>query len=98
MSTFGNLEPFDGGDFAAYKERLEAFLFANNIGIVESDATAAVKQVADKKKCRYNFVDWKENLRYTERFMFTGDTCWKVVRRFVQFTDELLQTESFGSR
>ena len=50
MSTFGNLEPFDGGDFSAYKERLEAFLMANNIGLVATDATAAVKLAAEQRK------------------------------------------------
>src|SRR6056300_578350 len=37
-TTFGNLEHFDGGDFSPYKERLEAFFVANNIGLVASDA------------------------------------------------------------
>ena len=27
MSTFGNLEPFEGGEVPTYKERLEAFLW-----------------------------------------------------------------------
>lgn len=50
MSTFGNLEPFDGGDFTAYKERLEAFFVANNIGVVAEDASNAVKQAAEQRK------------------------------------------------
>ena len=38
MSSFGNLEPFEGGEFPTYKERLEAFFVANNISIVPDDA------------------------------------------------------------
>eukprot|EP00795_Rhopilema_esculentum_P016080 gene16080-7429_t len=47
MSLFGNLEPFEGGEFPTYKERLEAFFVANNIGIVPEDATDAVVQAAE---------------------------------------------------
>eukprot|EP00795_Rhopilema_esculentum_P002139 gene2139-17726_t len=50
MSTFGNLEPFEGGEFLTYKERLEAFFVANNIGIVPDDATDAVVQAAERRK------------------------------------------------
>eukprot|EP00794_Sanderia_malayensis_P002512 gene2512-2901_t len=50
MSTFGNLEPFEGGEFSSYKERLEAFFVANNIGIVPNDATDAVVRPAEQRK------------------------------------------------
>ena len=50
MSTFGNLEPFEGGEFTTYKERLEAFFVANNIGIVPGGANDAAVQAADRRK------------------------------------------------
>jgi len=49
-TTVGNLEPFDGEDFVAYQERLEAFFLANNIGIVAADAEAGVVRAVDKRK------------------------------------------------
>ncbi|CAB4007683.1 Retrovirus-related Pol poly from transposon [Paramuricea clavata] len=47
---FGVLEPFDGGDFIDYSERLNAYFIANNIGQVAADANEAAKQAADKRK------------------------------------------------
>ena len=50
MFAFGNLEPFEGGEFSTYKERLEAFFVANNNGIVPDGATDAVVQAAERRK------------------------------------------------
>ena len=50
MSTFGNLESFEGGEFLTYKERLEAIFVANNIDIAPDDATDAVVQAAERKQ------------------------------------------------
>ena len=36
--------------FTVYLERLEQFLFANNIGQCAADASEAVKRAADRKK------------------------------------------------
>jgi hypothetical protein len=49
-TCFGVLEPFDGGDFIEYSERLSAYFIANNIGQVAAGANAAAKQAADKTK------------------------------------------------
>ena len=43
------IEPFDGGDFAEYLERLEFHFCANNIGVVLASATAAEKKAAEKR-------------------------------------------------
>ncbi len=50
ISRFGVLEPFDGGDFTDYSERLNSYFLANNIGRVAEGASEAAIQVADKKK------------------------------------------------
>ena len=49
-TCFGVLEPFDGGDFIDYSERLNAYFIANNIGQVAAEANEAAKQAADKRK------------------------------------------------
>ena len=43
------IEPFDGGDFGEYLERLEFHFCANNIGVVLASATAAEKKAAEKR-------------------------------------------------
>lgn len=48
-----SLEPFDGGDFAEYLERLQFFLLANEIGVVPSNATNAEKTAAAKRRAAY---------------------------------------------
>ncbi|XP_048586216.1 uncharacterized protein K02A2.6-like [Nematostella vectensis] len=48
--NIGALEPFDGGDFADYSERLNSFFVANNIGQLAAGATEAEQLAADKKK------------------------------------------------
>ena len=57
----GNLEPFDGGDFSEYVERLEFFFFANDIGQVSDTANSALKKEASKKKKAFliSFLSWK---------------------------------------
>ena len=49
-TRFGVLEPFDGGDFTDYSERLNSYFLANNIGQVAAEAGEAAIQAADKKK------------------------------------------------
>ena len=49
-TRFGVLEPFDGGDYTDYSERLNSYFLSNNIGQVEEGASDAAKQAADKKK------------------------------------------------
>ena len=49
-TCFGVLEPFDGGDFIDYSERLNAYFIANNIGQVAAEANEAAKQAAGKRK------------------------------------------------
>lgn len=50
-TTVGSLEPFDGADdFSAYKERLEAYFVANDIGVVADDANSSVRRSAERKK------------------------------------------------
>ena len=53
MATKASIEQFDQGDFAEYQDRLHFFLFANNIGTVPSGASAAQKELADKKEAAY---------------------------------------------
>ena len=47
---FGILEPFDGVDFTDYRERLNAYFIANNIGQVAVDASDTAKREADEQK------------------------------------------------
>jgi hypothetical protein len=49
-TRFGGLEPFDGGDYTDYSERLNSYFLANNIGQLEEGASEAAIQAADKKK------------------------------------------------
>ena len=42
------IEPFDGGDFAEYRERLEFFFCANDIGVVALSASSAEKTKVEK--------------------------------------------------
>ena len=46
----GTIEPFDGDDFSDYSERLDSYLFANNIGKVAADANEDTKKEADSQK------------------------------------------------
>ena len=43
------IEPFDGGDFKDYRERVEFFFCANSIGVVASNASSGEKRAAEKK-------------------------------------------------
>ncbi|XP_065195792.1 uncharacterized protein LOC135827192 [Sycon ciliatum] len=47
------IEPFDGGDFEEYQERLNFFFIANEIGQVASSASNADKAKADKRMTAY---------------------------------------------
>ena len=53
MATKASIEQFDQGDFAEYHDRLHFFLFPNDIGTVPSGASAAQKELADKKRAGY---------------------------------------------
>ena len=71
-TCFGVLEPFDGGDFTEYSERLSAYFIANNIGQVAAGANATAKQAADKTKLfrRNYFGDGEKHIvviQYIER-------------------------------
>ena len=50
MTNIGKIEEFGGGDFKPYKERLDAYFVANDIGICADPANAASVTKADKKK------------------------------------------------
>ena len=50
QAQVGTIEPFDGDDFSDYSERLDSYLFANNIGKVAADANEATKKEADRQK------------------------------------------------
>eukprot|EP00117_Sycon_ciliatum_P015218 scpid18577/ scgid6200/ Retrotransposable element Tf2 155 kDa protein type 1 len=47
------IEPFDGGDFEEYQERLNFFFIANEIGQLASSASNADKVKADKRMTAY---------------------------------------------
>jgi hypothetical protein len=49
-TCFGVLEPFDGGDFIDYKERLNAYFIANNIGQVAAEANELQNKLQTKGK------------------------------------------------
>ncbi|KXJ08290.1 Retrovirus-related Pol polyprotein from transposon 17.6 [Exaiptasia diaphana] len=50
QAQVGTIEPFDGDDFSDYSERLDSYLFANNIGKVAADANEDTKKEADRQK------------------------------------------------
>lgn len=49
-TCFGVLEPFDGGDFIDYSERLNAYFIANNIGQVAAEANELQNKLQTKGK------------------------------------------------
>ena len=49
MASHLTIEPFDGGDFADYLDRVECFFCAKDIGVVPSSANAAQRVAAEKK-------------------------------------------------
>ena len=50
MARISSLQPFTGGDFQEFEERLEFYFFANDIGTVAASANAADKLAASKKR------------------------------------------------
>ena len=52
MAHIGNVSIFNPNDetFIAYQERVEQYLVANGIGVIEGDETADKRAEADKKK------------------------------------------------
>lgn len=50
QSQIGAIEPFDGDDFSDYSERLDSYLLANKIVIVNADAKEATRKAADQQK------------------------------------------------
>ena len=50
MARISSLQPFTGGDFEEFEERLEFYFFANDIGTVAASANAADKLAASKKR------------------------------------------------
>ena len=50
MARISSLQPFTGGDFQEFEEKLEFYFFANDIGTVATSANAADKLAASKKR------------------------------------------------
>ena len=52
MATY-SFEPFDGGSYIDYSERLESYFLAHDIGITEEGANAQALLKADRKKVAF---------------------------------------------
>jgi len=53
MAAKATIEPFDGGDFSEYRERLTFFFCANEIGVVAANANATEKARVAKRMTAY---------------------------------------------
>jgi len=49
MTSSISIEPFDGGDFTDYLDRIECYFCANDIGVVAASASSTVKLAAARK-------------------------------------------------
>ena len=57
MMAVSSLEAFDGADFEAYQECLEAYLISNNIGQAEVGITAAASSGRQEESGYDDFTD-----------------------------------------
>ena len=75
QAQVGTIEPFDGDDFSDYSERLDSYLFANNIGKVAADANEDTKKEADRQKVATTIsVIGKKAYKVLKRPLFTRET------------------------
>ena len=100
MGSRNSLESFEGGDFEEYRERLEFYFAAHDIGVVNSGATRAERDAATRKKAAtlVTHLHERRGLLSFKVSVFTPQSNDKNLRRAEQFINELLQADSLCCR
>ena len=85
--TSTKLEPFFGGDFAEYLERLEFYFVANDIGVVPSEAIRAQTATTAKKKIAHLISCLSKDIYATLKSLCLPDS--PADRTYKEITDLL---------